>query len=77
MAEISISIDVINSSQVVSKKKGKLISWLATQVTNPEGLKRAVEKKICQEIVESIRHHLDVRLKEEGIAANLKINVKA
>ncbi len=77
MAKISIELDVLNSSEIVSKKKGALLGSLASLSLSEKRLKRKVEQEICKEIVNKLRENLDQVFKDEGITAHLRITSKA
>jgi|GEM_PF-5747693 len=77
MAKISIELDVLNCSEIVSKKKGALLGSLASLSLSEKRLKRKVEQEICKEIVNKLRENLDQVFKDEGITAHLRITSKA
>lgn len=73
MAKISIKLDVLNSKEIVGKKKGRLIGSLAAISLTEEKLKKKVEQEICKRIVANLRKNLDQVFQEEGISARLRI----
>ncbi len=77
MAKISIQLDVLNSAEIVGKKKGRLMGSLAAFSLSEKKLKRKVEEEICQEIVAKLRENLKQVFEEEGILARLRITSKA
>ena len=76
MAKILIKLDVLNSAEVVGKKKGRLLGSLAAISLSKEKLKRKVEEEVCKRIVERLRENLDKVFQEEGISARLRIKSK-
>ncbi len=76
MAKILIKLDVLNSAEVVGKKKGRLLGSLAAISFSEEKLKRKVEEEVCKRIVERLRENLDKVFLEEGISARLRIKSK-
>jgi hypothetical protein len=77
MAKISIELDVLNSAEIVSKKKGALLGSLAALGLSEKRLKRKVEQEICKEMVLKLKENLDEVFKEQGISARLRITSKA
>ncbi len=76
MAKILIKLDVLNSAEVVGKKKGRLLGSLVAISLSEEKLKRKVEEEVCKRIVERLRENLDKVFQEEGISARLRIKSK-
>jgi hypothetical protein len=75
MAKITIQLDVLNSKEIVRNRKGKLVGFVASIFMKEEDLKRKIEEKITEDIVRGLKETLHQRLKEEGVAASLKISV--
>lgn len=75
MAKIMVNIEVLNTSEIIQRRKGKFFHWLARRIKSPDELRRAIEKKISKEVINGIKVSLDQRFKEEGIAAKLKISI--
>lgn len=75
MAKIMVNIEVLNTSEIIQRRKGKIFHWLARRIKSPDELRRAIEKKISKEVIDGIKVSLDQRFKEEGIAARLKISM--
>ncbi len=75
MATITVSVDVLNSEEVVNLHKGKLVGWFASRFKGEAYLKEEIEKQITEQLVTGIRTQLGRRLKEEGIDFNLTIAV--
>ena len=47
-----------------------------TKFRSNQDLTKVIEKRISEELVSALRENLDLKLKQEGIAANLKISVR-
>lgn len=77
MARIVIDIDVLNPSEVIKNKKGTFLNWFSTVLYSEETRKKKVEQKICSELVKKLRENLDHGLRQEGIAAKIRISAKA
>ena len=75
MAKITVNIEVLNTSEIIQNRKGKVFHWLARRIKSPDALRRAIEKRILKEVINGIKVNLDQRFKEEGIAARLKISM--
>jgi hypothetical protein len=75
MAKITIQIDVLNSKEIVKEKKGRLLGLFASIFMKEEDLKRKIEEKISEDIINGLKETLDKRFKEEGVAASLRISV--
>jgi len=75
MAKIMVNIEVLNTSEIIQRRKGKIFHWLASRIKSPDELRMAIEKKISKEVINGIKVSLDQRFKEEGIAAKLKISI--
>ena len=76
MARIYVEIDVLNSSDVIKKKKGVFIGAMASLFMHEGDLKAKIEQVICTEIVNSLRTELNRKLTEEGVTAKLHIEVE-
>jgi hypothetical protein len=76
MARIYVEIDVLNSSDVVKKKKGVFLGAMASLFMHEEDLKAKIEQVICAEVVNKLRAELNKKLIEEGVTAKLHIEVK-
>ena len=75
MTKIMVNIEVLNTSEIIQSKKGKIFHWLAHRIKSPDALRQAVEKRISKEVINGIKISLDQKFKEEGIAARLKISM--
>lgn len=75
MARITVHIEVLNTAELIKNRKGKFFHWVATKFKTDQDLTKVIERKISQELVTSLRENLDLKFKQEGIAANLKISV--
>ncbi len=76
MAIITVDIEVLNTQQLILNRKGRFFHWVATKFKSDQDLTRLIEKKIAEELVNGLRENLDLKFKQEGIAANLKISVR-
>ena len=76
MAKIIIHLDVLNSAEIVSNKKGRLMGSLAAISLSEDKLKTKVEKEVCRRIVANLKDNLDRVFEEEGINARLRIKSK-
>ena len=76
MARITVDIEVLNAAELIRNRKGKFFHWVATKFRSKQDLTKVIEKRISEELVSALRENLDLKLKEEGIAANLKISVR-
>lgn len=74
MAKVLIEIDVINTHDIIKKKKGKFTHWFASLIYKEADLKKKVEEEICKEVVQSLKQNLDKGFQEEGITAKLRIS---
>lgn len=70
-------MDVLNSGEIVTRKRGRIMGSLATISLGKKKLKRKVEEEICKRIVDKLRENLDQAFLEEGITARLKIRSTA
>lgn len=75
MATIKVQFEVLNPKEIVKEKKGRLIGLFASIFMKEEDLKKKIEAKITEDIINGLKDTLDKRFKEEGVAANLKISI--
>ena len=76
MARITVDIKVLNTSELIRNRKGKFFHWMATKFKSDQDLTKVIEKRISDELVAGLREELDLKFRQEGIAANLKISVR-
>ncbi|MEM7550427.1 MAG: hypothetical protein AAF363_12165 [Bacteroidota bacterium] len=76
MPKIVVSFDVLNSSDIINNKKGRLVGWLASRTKSRESLKTIVEQQVTDEVVRGIKSNLNRAFQEEGIVARLNIEVE-
>ena len=75
MSKIMVNIEVLNTSEIIQTRKGKVFHWLAQRIKSPDALRSAIEKRISRDVINGIKVSLDQRFKEEGIAGRLKISM--
>lgn len=74
MAKVLIEIDVLNTHDIIKKKKGRFAHWFASVIYKEADLKKKVEEKICKEVIQSLKENLDKGFQEEGVVAKLRIS---
>jgi hypothetical protein len=76
MPIISVQIEVLNSKELVEKKKGKIAKWAASIFIGDKKIKKKVEEQVCAEVVKTLQNTLKAKLREEGVDAKINISVK-
>jgi uncharacterized protein (DUF2267 family) len=75
MATISVQIDVLNPKELIGKKKGKAVKFIASVFMNEKALKRKVEEQIVNEVLNTLKKNLEAGLIAEGVRARLSFSV--
>lgn len=57
MPTILVNIEVLNSKDLVQKKKGKLAKWSASIFMGEKAIKKKVEEQVCIEVANTLKIH--------------------